>query len=77
MAEPQRTSTQYSLNCTVCLLHPKLPADCTCVHYRDHTAAEVSDEGRNIRPRSAKKRNRVAYEQNSSQSDSDAEAVAA
>ncbi|DBA86045.1 hypothetical protein WJX77_011169 [Trebouxia sp. C0004] len=43
----------------------------------DHTAAEVSDEGRNIRPRSAKKRDRVAFEQNSSQSDSDAEAVEA
>ena len=42
---------------------------------RDHTAAEVSDEGRSIRPRSAKKRHRRDYEQNSSQSDSDAEAV--
>ena len=44
---------------------------------RDHTAAEVSDEGHNIRPRSAKKRHRASVEQNSSQSDSDAEAVEA
>lgn len=42
---------------------------------RDHTAAEISDEGRNIRPRSAKKRHRHDFEQNSSQSESDAEAV--
>ena len=44
---------------------------------RDHTAAEISDDGHNIRPQSAKKRSRVAYEQNSSQSDSDAEALEA
>ncbi|KAL3159530.1 hypothetical protein ABBQ38_009945 [Trebouxia sp. C0009 RCD-2024] len=43
----------------------------------DHTAAEVSDEGRNIRPRSAKKRHRRDRNQHSSQSDSDAEAVQA
>lgn len=43
--------------------------------HRDHTAAEVSDEGQNIRPRSAKKRRRQEYERTSSQSDSDAEAV--
>lgn len=43
--------------------------------HRDHTAAEVSDEGQNIRPRSAKKRRRHEYERTSSQSDSDAEAV--
>lgn len=43
--------------------------------YRDHTAAEVSDEGQNSRPRKAKKRHRRDYEQNSSQGDSDAEAV--
>lgn len=44
---------------------------------RDHTAAEISDDGHNIRPQSVKKRSRVAYEQNSSQSDSDAEALEA
>ena len=43
--------------------------------HRDHTAAEVSDEGQNIRPRTAKKRRRRKYERTSSQSDSDAEAV--
>ena len=50
-------------------------SSCDCC--RDHTAAEVSDEGRTIRPRSAKKRQHAALEQNSSQSDSDAEAVEA
>lgn len=48
-----------------------------CCVLRDHTAAEVSDEGRNIRPRSAKKRHRRDRNQHSSQSDSDAEAVQA
>ena len=42
---------------------------------RDLTAAEVSDGGRNIRPRSAGKRRTNAADQNSSASDSDAEAM--
>ena len=55
----------------MCLTH----SSCDCC--RDHTAAEASDEGRTIRPPSAKKRQRAAIEQNSSQSESDAEAVEA
>ena len=64
-----------SLLCTLDFAPHCHSAHAFLVHYRDHTAAEVSDEGRSIRPRSAKKRHRVSYEQNSSQSDSDAEAV--
>lgn len=43
--------------------------------HRDHTAAEVIDEGQNSKPRKAKKRHRSDYEQDPSQGDSDAEAV--
>ena len=39
--------------------------------HRDHTAAEVLDEGQNSKPRKAKKRHRRDYEQG----DSDAEAI--
>lgn len=43
--------------------------------HRDHTTAEVLDEGQNSKPRKAKKRHRRDFEQHSSQDDSDAEAV--
>lgn len=49
-----------------------LSDSCAC---RDLTAAEVSDGERNIRPRSAGKRRSNAADQNSSASDSDAEAM--
>lgn len=43
--------------------------------FRELTAAEVSDGGRSIRPRSAGQRRTAAAAQNSSASDSDAEAI--
>lgn len=48
-----------------------------CSNHRDLTAAEVSDGGQNIRPRSAGRRRSAAADTNSSASDSDAEAIEA
>ena len=72
MEEVLRTSEAVRYMC--CFSFKCMCGKYACVH-RDHTAAEVSDEGQNIRPRSAKKRGRREYERTSSQSDSDAEAV--